>query len=317
MNKVAILAYDTSALFELSCAVELFGLERPDINNWYSTDVVTFEAGYLRSTCGVTLGVKTIDSLEDYSMLVIPSWPINKGSSNRLLEQEILKFHQQTKRIISFCSGAFLLAELGILNTRKATTHWQYSDLFKRRFTEVDYVDDVLYVLKGHIGTSAGSAAAIDLGLAIIRQDYGNLIANKIARRLVMAPHRKGGQSQYLETPVPEHASVFSDSLSWALANLNSPISINDLAMKSNMSRRTFDRRFRRIHGCSPKQWLITQRLDLAKTTLENNSEPMERVAESCGFENANALRHHFRRNLGVSPRQYRDQFSSLTNHLE
>lgn len=317
MHKVAILSYDGGSLFELGCAVELFGLKRPEIPNWYSTDVITFENGPLSSSCNITLTVNQVASLEAYSMLVVPSWPTTAVIINKQLKNEIFKFHEQSKTIISFCSGAFLLAQLGILDNRQATTHWRYANAFKQRFENVDYVDDVLYVFSQTIGTSAGSAAAIDLGLAVIRLDYGNNIANQVARRLVMSPHRKGGQSQFIETPMPKSTSVFDNTLTWALANLESTLSINDLALRSHMSRRTFDRRFRSTHGCSAKEWLTTQRLNLAKMALEKDQTPIEQVAQATGFDNASVLRHHFRKNLGISPRQYRDQFSSLTNHLD
>ncbi len=323
MNTVAILTYQNSSLFELACAVELFGLTRPEFPNWYRAEVITLNAALsnnkkrsLNSTCNVSINVKQTDSLTPYSMLVIPSWPTDNAKITEILKREILKFHQHSKTIISFCSGAFLLAELGILDNRQATTHWQYANKFKRRFPRVEYLDDVLYVFNQTVGTSAGSASAIDLGLAVIRRDFGSDIASQVARRLVMSPHRKGGQSQYVETPLPQKESIFSATLDWALGNLDSDISIDDLASKSHMSRRTFDRRFRSTHGCSAKQWLITQRLNLAKVALERSGSSIEQIAQSAGFESANALRHHFRKSLGVSPRQYRDQFSSLTNHL-
>ena len=317
MKKVAILAYDGCSLFELGCAVELFGLKRPEIENWYQSTVVAFDEQTLKSTCGIGLTVSKATSLTPYSMLIVPSWPTAETTLNPRLREQIIGFHNANKRIISFCSGAFLLAELGILEGSKATTHWRYADKFKRRFKDVEYVDDVLYVLSGNIGTSAGSAAAIDLGLAIIRDDFGSRIANNVARRLVMAPHRKGGQSQYIETPVLKTNSIFDDTLSWALENLNSDIPIESLAKRSHMSRRSFDRRFRSTHGCSAKEWLTTQRINLAKTALEQSQTSIERIAESTGFDNAHTLRHHFRKHLGLSPRQYRDQFNSLTNHFE
>ena len=315
MKRIAILSYHGSDLFELGCAVELFGLKRPEIDNWYSAEVVTFDSGLLSSTCGVSLAVKKVSSLEHYDMLVVPSWPTEKRDIEPMLANQIRKFEQSCKTILSFCSGAFLLAELGVLDQRRATTHWRYAELFKQRFKQLSYIDDVLYIFKHNVGCSAGSAAAIDLGLEVIRCDYGSNIANQVARRLVMAPHRKGGQSQYVETPLLDSSSVFDEALRWALSNLASEISINDLATRSNMSRRTFDRRFRNTHGCSAKQWITTQRIDLAKAALEQNQFSVEQVAQASGFENANVLRHHFRNNLGVSPRQYRDHFSSLTNH--
>jgi len=320
MINVAILTYSGSALFETACAVELFGLERPEFKGWYQTEVITFENGILESTCNVGLTVRQISSLASYDMLIVPSWPTESQETLPRLTEQILTFHQAKKTIISFCSGAFLLAELGLLDGEQATTHWRYATTFKQRFHSVKYVDDVLYILDdkplgGTVGTSAGSAAGIDLGLEIIRRDFGSSIANHVAKRLVMSPHRKGGQSQFVEPNIKREPSVFENTLNWALENLTTDISIDDLAAKSHMSRRTFDRHFRNSHGCSAKQWLINQRVNLAKTTLEQSKASIERIACVSGFESANTLRHHFRKNLGVSPRQYRDQFSSLTNH--
>ena len=204
---------------------------------------------------------------------------------------------------------------LGLLDNRQATTHWRYAEQFKFRFPNVEYVDDVLYVFDGNIGCSAGSAAGIDLGMEVIRQDYGYEVASMVARRLVMSAHRKGGQSQYVETPLQKNRTPFTETLDWARSNLKESININDLADKSHMSRRTFDRKFRRTFDISAKEWLINQRLDLARRLLEQNGRNIERVAADSGFDNATSMRHHFRRVLGVSPRQYRDQFGSLTNH--
>ncbi len=315
MINVAILTYSGSALFETACAVELFGLSRPEFENWYQTEVITFEDGILSSTCNVGLEVKKVNSLKLYDMLIVPSWPTSTQEVEPKLAEQIIEFHSSNKTLISFCSGAFLLAHLGLLDNTRATTHWRYAEAFKQRFEAVNYVDDVLYVLGENIGTSAGSAAGIDLGLEVIRRDFGSAIANHVAKRLVMSPHRKGGQSQFVEPRVEQQSSIFENTLKWALENLSLNLSIDDLARKSHMSRRTFDRHFRNSHGCSAKQWLINQRVNFAKATLEQSKASIEHIAGITGFESANTLRHHFRKTLGLSPRQYRDQFSSLTNH--
>jgi len=309
MNRVAILTYNNSTLFELGCAVELFGLPRPEFESWYECDVVTFDSGLLGMTGGVQLKCKEVDSLDDYAVLVVPSWPANACPIDPDMASEIKRFSQAGKRVISFCSGAFLLGELGILNGRQATTHWRYAERFKNRFPEVNYVDDVLYVYDGLVGCSAGSAAAIDLGIEIVRKDFGYQVANQVARRLVMAAHRSGGQSQFVETPVLEIPNQFAESLDWALANLLSPINITAFAKKANMSRRTFDRKFRTTFNVTPKEWLTTQRLNKAKELLESERCSVERIAELSGFDNAITMRHHFRKMLGVSPKKYRDQF--------
>lgn len=311
MKKVAILTYDGAALFELGCAVELFALPRPELDAWYDTDVVSFENATLRSTAGVGIRAKSIDSLSIYDMLVIPSWPTTRKNISGLLAENIKQFQKDKKRIISFCSGAFLLADLGILADKPATTHWRYSEKFKQRYPSVNYVDNVLYIYDGIIGCSAGSAAALDLGIEVIRQDYGQLIAAQVARRLVVSAHRKGGQAQFVETPRAMAVDQFGHALQWALENLGHSFGIDLLATKANMSRRSFDRKFRLVYKETPKTWLTRQRIDLAKQLLESHKGNIDQIADLAGFDNATTLRHHFRKNLGVSPRQYRDQFAA------
>ncbi len=311
MHRVAILTYDNAALFELGCAVELFGLARPEFNDWYECDVVSFEKGPLSFTSGIQLQGKHVTSLKSYDLLVIPSWPAHEVTIPKKMASEIQRFYKKGKRLISFCSGAFLLAELGIFDGGQATTHWQYADIFKTRFPDLEYADDVLYLFDGRIGCSAGSSAAIDLGIEVIRRDFGYEVANKVARRLVLSAHRKGGQSQFAETPVPDESSQFSQALDWALKNLSKPIDVELFASKANMSRRTFDRKFRANLNLTPKEWLTHQRLNLAKVLLEKHDYGIEKVAELSGFDNATTMRHHFRKELGISPSLHRQQFNS------
>ncbi|PKF81355.1 AraC family transcriptional regulator [Vibrio sp. vnigr-6D03] len=310
--RVAILSYPNVALFELACAVELFGLPRPEFENWYQCDVVSFEFDPFESTAGLLLQAKQVSSLTDYDMLVVPSWPAQGVEIPSALKEAVSAFHHVGKRMISFCSGAFLLAELGVFDGRDTTTHWRYADAFQQRFKHLNYIDDVLYVYDGNIGCSAGSASAIDLGLEIIRQDYGYAIANQVARRLVVSAHRLGGQSQFVETPILEVPNQFSQSIDWALSHLNENIEVDELASRASMSRRTFDRKFRTSFNLSPKAWITQQRLEKAKTLLENEYYSVEKIAELSGFENAITMRHHFRKQLSISPNQYRNQFSSM-----
>jgi len=309
--RVGVLSYSNVALFELACAVELFGLARPEIDNWYSCDVITFEDQSLATTAGLMLQAKHVTDLHDYDMLVVPSWPVEEQAISTLMSAQVLAFHHQGKRVISFCSGAFLLAQLGLLTGCDATTHWRYADKFKQRFPTLNYVEDVLYLYDGHIGCSAGSASGIDLGLEIIRQDFGYDIANQVARRLVVSAHRQGGQSQFVETPILSVPNQFSDAIDWALSHLSEDITVNMLASHANMSRRTFDRKFRSSFNLSPKTWLIQQRLEKAKWLLESETHSIEKVAEISGFENATTMRHHFRKQLSISPMQHRQQFNA------
>lgn len=309
MKRVAILTIDHLALFELGCAVELFALPRPEIENWYETEVITFENMPLQTIANIQISAKKINNLNDYDMLVISSWPSESNNIDGILASEIIKFFNDGKRIISFCSGAFLLAYLGILNGRKASTHWRYADSFQQKFPQIDYLEDVLYVYDGQLGCSAGSAAALDLGIAVIKDDFGYDIANQVARRLVIATHRIGGQSQFVQTPVHKNPDLFANTLDWACQHLNESININQLAEYAHMTRRTFDRKFRSTLNMTPKHWLTQQRIYLTKQLLEESKESIEQIATKSGFENATTLRHHFRKLLGVSPNQYRQQF--------
>ncbi|MCG7498328.1 helix-turn-helix domain-containing protein [Vibrio sp. Of7-15] len=311
MKRIAILTYDNAALFELGCAVELFALPRPEIEDWYQTQVVTFDDCALEVTGGVKIMAQQVSSLDNYDVVVIPSWSTHKAEVSAKLRKAMLDFHKAKKRILSFCSGAFLLAELGLLDGRKATTHWRYAALFSERFPQITFVDNVLYLYDGQIGCSAGSAAALDLGIEVIRQDYGHKVANSIARRLVVSSHRKGGQSQFVETVVSERPNSFSEALDWALESLSQPIDVGQMAERANMSRRTFDRKFKLSLNMSPKEWLTQQRLALAKQMIEDTQYTIEQVATFAGFDNATTMRHHFRRVFDVSPRQYRDQFGN------
>lgn len=300
MHRVAILVHEKISLFELSCAVELFALPRPELKDWYQCDVVSFSAEPLVATGDISVTVKLVNTLNDYSMIIIPSWYTDGQPVPEPIKSEFESAFAAGKRIITFCSGAFLLAELGLLNGRKVTTHWLYAEKLKMMYPLIQYQDDVLYVYDGQIGCSAGSAAAIDLGMEVIRGDHGYQVANHVARRMVISAHRNGGQSQFVETPILKKPNQFAESLDWAIKNLSSPICIDTFAHKARMSRRTFDRRFKLTFGLSPKEWITCQRIDAARELLENTRYDIERVSELSGFTNATNLRHHFRQVIGV-----------------
>ncbi len=311
MNRVAILAHSHVTLFEMSCAIELFALPRPEFDAWYQTDVINLEGTNINTTGGIALTAQHSEDLTRYDTLIIPGWPTWDFTIPTIIEQQVSVFAQQGKRILTLCSGAFLLAKLGLLDGKKATTHWMYEQKFRTQFPNVDYQPYVLYVFDGNLGCSAGSAAALDLGLAVIRHDFGYTVANQVAKRLVVSGHRSGGQAQFVETPLLEVPNQFSQTLDWAKSNLDKLIQIDTLASKANMSRRTFDRKFRSSFNMSPKEWLTQQRIERAKALLEQESTSVERLAILAGFDNATTMRHHFRRLVGVSPQQYRSQFNA------
>lgn len=308
--RVAILSHPDISFFELGCAVEMFALSRPEFEHWYEAEVINLIDQAITTTGDIVMKTKHVTDLTDYDMLVIPSWPTHTADIDPKTKTEVLRFAQQNKRIISFCSGAFLLGELGLLDGKQATTHWAFEARFRERFPEVNYASNVLYVFDGQYGCSAGSAAGLDLGLAVVRQDFGYTIANQVAKRLVVSAHRNGGQAQFVDTPMLQVPNQFSESLQWARTNLDQFISIDLMAEKANMSRRTFDRKFRASMDLTPQEWLIIQRTELAKGLLESDNGSIEQLAVQSGFNNAESMRHHFRRVVGISPKQYRAQFN-------
>lgn len=312
-KKVAILIYPNISTFEFGCAVELFSLPRPEYPFWYQTDVVSLEDTAFTATGGITIKSDIVlnhdDGFDEYDMVVIPAWTdINVEPSTELLNN-LLHFHQQGGTLVSICSGSYVLAATGLLDGLEATTHWHYVDHFKEKFPNVCIKENVLFTDTNRIYTAAGSAAGIDLGMHIIKKDFGAKIANEVAKRLVISSQREGGQAQFAKKALPMHTDKLSETLDWAKQNLDKHITINKLAERTCYSRRTFDRHFRDAIGMSPKEWLIQQRLTLAREMLESSKTNVEQVAEASGFGSAMNLRHHFSQSLGVSPSHYRNQF--------
>lgn len=307
--KVTILLCETLSLFELACANELFALPRPEFDTWYETQIVTLGKKTFEGQGGTFFHCPNVKRLPAADLLVIPSFPTNINQLEPLLANEIHNHYKSGGRIISFCSGAFLLAALGLLDNRTAITHWRYAEQFKQRFPHIAYRDDSLYWYDGQIGCSAGSAAAIDLGIAVIRDDFGYQQANSVARRLVLPAHRDGGQSQFVQKPLSSANSTLSNVLDWAVKQKGSSLTIECIAKKANMTRRTFDRHFIRQFNITPHQWLCERKLDAAKQLLETTEFTIERIAEQAGFDNAVTLRHNFNKYLSISPSQYRQRF--------
>ncbi len=312
-KRVAILSYPGQALFELGCAVEMFALFREEIEDWYRGEVVTFSDEVQSATGGVQIACRRVSDLNEFDVFVVPSWASKDKALEARLCEAMRDLYARGGELYSFCSGAFLLAEAGLLNGRKAVTHWRFAERFQQRYPDIEYSENVLFELDGRIGVSAGSAAGLDLGLEVIRRDYGYQAANCVARRAVISAQRNGGQSQYVETPVPSPRGSLAPVLDWALQNLDRCIDVNQLADKANMSRRTFDRKFRATLNISPKTWLVEQRIAHAKRQLENSSDSIETIAHNSGFESAMAMRHHFRKTLGLPPSAFRQNLSQPT----
>jgi AraC family transcriptional activator FtrA len=250
-------------------------------------------------------------ALREAGTIVIPGWRNADETPPEPVLKAIRSAHARGARLVTICSGVFVLAAAGLLDGKRATTHWRYVDRLRARFPKVRVEPDVLYVDEGTILTSAGSAAGIDLCLHIVRRDYGADIANQVARRLIVPPQREGGQSQYIPAAVPSQSQVgLASVLAWAQRRLAEPLSVETLARRAAMSSRTFARRFREQTGTTPHQWLTHQRLLAAQRRLEMTMESIDEVAEAVGLQTAATLRMHFRRALQTTPTAYRRRFS-------
>jgi AraC family transcriptional regulator, transcriptional activator FtrA len=313
-KRVAAVAYDGLGTFEFGIVVELFGLRRKNLGvDWYDFKVCALERGPIRATGGILVQAQRgLRSLQHAGTIVIPGWRNADEPPPRVLINALCKAYSEGARLVSICSGVFVLAATGLLDGKRATTHWRYAERLKSRFPKIRVEPDVLYVDEGNILTSAGSAAGIDLCLHLVRRDYGAEIANEIARRLVMPPHREGGQAQYVRDPIRSVATGgLAPLLQWAQAHLDQALRVEDLARRAAMSPRTFARRFREQTGTTPHQWLMHQRLWLAQRRLEKNDESIDQVAEAVGLQTAATLRLYFGRVLGTTPTAYRRQFST------
>jgi AraC family transcriptional activator FtrA len=312
-RRVAVLAYDGLCTFEFALAVEVFALKRPELGvRWYEFAACAVDRGPLRATGGITLSAPGgLRLLERAGTVVVPGWRDLDLEAPPALLAALRRAHANGARLMSICSGAFLLAATGLLDGKRATTHWRYTQRFAERFPRVALVPDVLYVDEGQLLTSAGSAAGLDLCLHLVRRDYGAAIANQVARRLVIAPHREGGQAQFVPEAIAprEQGSPLAPVLDWALRNLREPISVWRLARRAGMSERTFCRRFGAHLGTSPARWLVAQRVIAAQRLLETTPMPIEAIAERTGMGTAANLRHHFRAQVRTTPIQYRRTF--------
>jgi len=301
-HAIVALVPDRVPAFELGIVVEVFGLKRPelDVPWWYSFTVCAERPGAHESTTGgfgfhIEHG---LEALEAADTIIVPGW---NGEAQIALPPG--------KRYVSICSGAFLLAQAGLLDGREVATHWRYAEPLARQYPRVRVNSDVLYVDDGDVLTSAGSAAGIDLCLHLIRTDHGSAVANRVARRLVIPPHRDGGQAQLIELPVANTTDdPIAGVMEWALQRLHEPLSLETLAARSYMSVRTFTRRFQKAAGMSPGRWLIEQRVRAALPLLEG-SEPVEVVAARVGFGSAATFRHHFNAIMRTTPTAYRRAF--------
>lgn len=313
MHRVVALAPPGIAPFELAIVVEVFGLDRPelDVPWWYELVVAAERPGRVPATTGgfAFLVEHGLEALASADTIVVPGW---HGDPSPAVVEAVRAQHERGARLVSICSGAFLLAATGLLDGGEATTHWRYAEALAARHPRVRVNPDVLYVDSGRVLTSAGSAAGIDLCLHIVRLDHGSAIANAVARRLVIPPHRAGGQAQLIEAPMPAHPAddPIAAVMAWALEQLDQPLDLAALAGRAYMSVRTFTRRFRKATGTTPGRWLLEQRVRASLPLLEGSEASIETVAATVGFATAATYRHHFAALMRTSPSGYRRAFA-------
>lgn len=313
MHTVALVVFDRIPTFEMAVPCEVFGTDRSaaGLPN-YRLLVCAAEPGPLRAGGGFTIEAPFgLRGLREADTIVVPAWRDPQEIPPEALLDALREGHRRGVRVVSLCMGAFVLAHAGLLDGRRATTHWAHADALAKMFPAVEVDPSVLYVDAGRVLTSAGTAAGIDLCLHMVRQDHGAEAANGFARRMVVSPHRQGGQSQYVRAPVAEgpESGPLSETLEWALGNLDKPLTVARLSARAGMSERTFARRFRETTGSTPLRWLLAQRVFAAQRRLEASHGAVDEIARDCGFGTGAALRLHFKRSLGVSPTGYRRAF--------
>ncbi|HEX6453291.1 MAG TPA: helix-turn-helix domain-containing protein [Trebonia sp.] len=313
MHRVGILVLDEMPLFEIAVPCEVFGTPRPDLIS-PAYEVMFCRPQDQRTRTGGGLVVDSphgIDALASADTVIVPALPTCDAPVPDAAVEALRDAAGNGARIASICSGAFALAEAGLLDGRRATTHWMYAAALAARYPAVEVCPDVLYTIDGRLCTSAGTAAGLDLCLELVRQDHGSAVAADLARRLVVPPHRQGGQAQYVMTPIP---AAVDDSLSlvldWARERLDTPLSLAQLAAAAHTSPRTLSRRFIATLGTTPMQWLTNERVRRGQELLETTRLSVDQVARACGLGTPANFRTHFTRVTGTTPTAYRAAFT-------
>lgn len=312
---VCAIAYDGLCTFEFGIAVELFGLSRPEFDDWYRFAVVKAEPGPIRAVGGITMDAEDdLTLLQQASLIIVPGWRGAETPVPEALRHALQRAHANGARIASICSGVFVLAAAGLLDGKNATTHWRYTDLLAAKFPQINVDPDVLFFENDGIYTSAGSAAGLDLGLHIIRQDFGAKAAASVARRLVLPAQRDGGQRQFIPRPEPKAriGSGLAALQDRVRATLNEDWPIERMAQTAGTSSRTLARRFHEELGTTPLSWLKVERVTRAAELLETDHIPLADVWDICGFGSAETFRRDFRKVMGVPPAKYRDRLGNV-----
>jgi AraC family transcriptional activator FtrA len=309
-HRVVALLNPPQSPFELACAAEVFATVRPDVPVHYDFRICAERPGPLRTTVGYTMLVDAgLEALREADTVVIPGWQPPDTPASPAVTEALRAAHQRGARIVAICTGAFVLAQAGLLDGRRGTTHWRHTAQLATTYPAVRVDPDVLYVDHGDVATSAGTGAGIDLCLHLVRADHGAAHAAQIARNMVLPPHREGSQLQYVTQPAPARPDEsLAPLLEWATAQLDT-LTVGLLAERAGLSSRTLARRFTEQLGTSPGQWLLGQRLDATRVLLEQTDLPVEAIATRVGLASAVNLRRRFRAQLGTTPGAYRRTF--------
>ena len=317
LRSVAAVVIPEVSPFELGVVCEVFGIDRRDTGGpAFDLTVCTAEPGVVATKVGPEMVVAHgLEALHDADLVVVPAYGLvgddeRQGGAPPDVLEALRAAHARGAWVMSICSGAFALGEAGLLDGRRCTTHWMHADALARRFPAAAVDPAVLYVDDERVITSAGTAAGIDACLYLVRQELGAAAAAAIARRMVVPPHRDGGQAQYIEAPTPSEGDTLAPLLGWMLENLGTELGVPVLASRALMSERTFARRFKAETGTTPASWVTSRRLARAQELLEATGATVEEIAQECGFGTSAVLRHHFARALGTSPQAYRRTFA-------
>lgn len=318
-HRVVALVTSPQSTFELGCAAEVFGVSRPGMINPYDFTVCAEQPGPIRTLAGYDMLVREgLDALDHADTILLAGWPAPWPAASRRLLSALRRAHGGGKRIVAICSGAFVLAQAGLLAGRRATTHWRMAEELASRHPDVIVDVDVLYVDHGDVATSAGTAAGIDLCLHLVSNDFGAAYAAKVARHMVMPPHREGGQLQYVATPAD--AAAVTESLAplidWASSNVDKPLSVSDMAAYAGLSARTLTRRFIEQVGIAPGRWLLAQRIAVARQLLEQTDLTVDAIAARVGLSTATNLRRRFQQAVRTTPAAYRRTFRAADSSV-
>jgi transcriptional regulator GlxA family with amidase domain len=319
LKKVVCLVLPGTAPFEFGVVCEVFGIDRSAMGGpSFDYAVATADPGPVATSLGFTMDIPNdLTVADDADLIAVPAHLHGTEDVDERYLEVVRAAVARGAWVMSVCSGAFVLAQAGVLDGRRATTHWMHTDRLARKYPEIDVDPDVLFVQDGKIVTGAGTAAGIDAALHIVRVEHGAAAANVVARRMVVPPQRDGGQSQYILAPIPERrADSFAEVTEWMLEHLDQDLTVDQLARKALMSSRTFARRFRADLGTTPAAWLNRQRILRAQQLLEQTDEGLEQVARLAGFGTAAVMRHHFLKVLQTTPTAYRRTFSCRDEEL-